>query len=357
MPATINNTKLMMAVYNEVLATMPSLFLSSFFGKNPTELYLSNNEKVEIDIKRDEELIAIDVMRDGDGNGNVSERYSTKEYSPPLYDEYLPVTASMLNKRSPGVNPFVEESKTSKFARIATEGLVKMTRKIHRAIEKQASQCLFSGIITLINTESLDFKRKATHNITPANLWSDTTLANPIADLSAACQVNRIDGKMTSNICIMGTAAWDAFIVHPKVTAYLDNRRIEAGNIEPRFAAEGATFQGIIWVGDYRLELYTYPQYYKPSEILDAEPYVPEKQVIVFNGNARLNKAFAAVEILPMFVDGAQGIGLSVPEMRAGQFASYAIPKPPKNISVGVQSAPVLIPVAIDTISNLNVLA
>jgi hypothetical protein len=154
----------------------------------------------------------------------------------------------------------------------------------------------------------------------------------------------------------MGSAAWDAFILHPKVTAYLDNRRIEAGLISPQFAAMGATFQGVIWVGDYRLEIYTYPQFYKPNETDPSVPYVPTDQVAVFDGTARMDKNFAAVEVLPEYQSQYNELGLSVPEMAAGQFTPLKYNRPPNALMVGAQSAPLLVPVAIDTICNINVL-
>lgn len=354
MTASTNVTKVLTRAYKESLVTAPPQFLSGFFGKNQSEIYISNNIKVEVDIQRDEELIAIDVVRGSDGNQNLKERFSTKEYTPPLYNEYGPITASMMNKRSPGVNPFEEENPMVKFKRIATDFLVQMTKKIFRAIEKQAAEALFYGIITLKNTESLDFKRKSTHNITPVKLWTDTTDGNPIADLKAACEINKIDGKLTSNICIMGSSAWDAFIVHPKVTSYLDNRRIEAGGINPSFSGEGSTFQGVLWVGDYRLEIYTYPQFYKATEAASATPYVPIDQVVVFNGNATLIKAFAALDMLPIFEGGVDSLGISVPTLVREMFASYLVPNAPHNVKAGVQSAPIVIPTAIDTICNIN---
>lgn len=352
-----NTTKVLTASYQEAVKTVPTMFLSSFFGKNSEELYVSDQEKIEIDIKRDEEMIAIDVLRGGSANTNVAGRYSTKEYSPPLYDESVAITAGMLNKRRAGMTPYERESRELRFAGIAVESLMKATRKILRAIEKQTAEALFDGVVTLVNTESLDFKRKASHNITPADLWSDTVNANPIADLKAACEVNRVDGKVASKAVIMGSEAWDNFIVHPKVTEYLDNRRIEGGLIDPQFGAEGATFQGIIWIGDYRLELYTYPQFYTSDEGSTHTPYVPTDQVVVMDPTARLDKAFAAVEVLPQFNKQFNGLGLgAIPQLTASEFVPYQYNQPPKSLIVGVQSAPLVIPTAIDTICNLNVL-
>ena len=349
-----NTTKILLAAYLEWLITEPASFLASFFGKNPRELYVSKNELIEIDIERDEELIAVDVVRGADGNKNVVERFTTKEYQPPLYDEETPITATMLNKRRAGMTQYEQEDKGVKFAAIAVKSMIKQTRKIMRSIEKQASEALFDGVITLSNTESLDFKRKATHNITPANPWSDTVLGNPIADLKAACEVNKIDGKGLSNITVMGSTAWDEFVVHPKVTAYLDNRRIEAGVINPQFARDGATFQGVIWVGDYRLEIYTYPQFFKATEVAAATPYVPTAQVAVFDATARLDKAFAAIEVLPEYNAQFNAQGFSLPGLNPAMFVPYKYNRPPKSLMVGVQSAPLIIPTAIDTICNIN---
>lgn len=355
MPPSNLETKIMMALYNDVVQTIPTMFLSGLFGKNPLELVFSPNEKVEVDVKRNDENIAIDVTRGGDGNKNTAPRHSTKEYAPPLYDEVTPITARQLNRRLAGQNTFEQISPEEKFAVIATEVMLKQTQKIQRAMEKQAAEIFFDGVVNLVNTESLDFKRKSTHNLTPANLWSDLVDGNPIADLQTVSQFNRIDGKMPPNMAVFGSAAWDAFLIHPRVLTYLDNRRINPGEITPRFAADGATFQGVIWVGDYRLEIFTYPQFFTDESGTEL-PYVPTDQVAVFNGDARLNKAFAANEILPEFM-GIDSEISQLPSFLPGrEIVPYSYTRAPKSRYVGVQSSVVLVPVAIDTISNINVL-
>ena len=358
MPAANLVTKTLMAAYEEMALTSPTMFLQNFFGKNSTELQISPTEKVEIDIIRDANLIAIDVIRGGtDGNSNKVERYTTKEYSPPLYDENTAITASMLSKRAPGVNPYSQLTDMQRnFLRLAVKAQKKQARKIIRSRELQASQALFTGTITLVNTDSLDFKRKATHNITPGTQWT-ASAGNPISDLISTCDVNKEDGKMKSNVAIFGTAAWDIFVANTNVKSYLDNRRIEPGLISPNVAEENAVFQGVIWVGSYRLELFTYPENYENPAGTSIQ-FVPEKQVCVMNSEARLDKAFAAVELLPQVERSYDELGIGpLPELVSGQMVPYHFVKPPKASYVGVQSAPLMIPTAIDTFSNINAVA
>lgn len=351
-------TKTLMAAYDEMALTSPKMFLQSLFGKNPTELNISQSEKIEIDIIRDFNLIAVDVIRGGtDGNQNKVERFTTKEYSPPLYDEVTAITASMLSRRPPGINPYSQLTDAQfNFLRLAIKAQAKQMRKIQRAIENQASQALFSGTITLVNTDSLDFKRKGTHNITPGTQWTSAA-GNPISDLTTACEINLEDGKMKSITAIFGSTAWATFLSNVNVKNYLDNRRIEPGVIRPTSAPENATFQGVLWVGDYQLEIFTYPEFYENSSGT-ATRFVPEKQVCVMNSQARLDKAFAAIELLPEFERSHDELGIGpLPELVRGQFTPYHYTKPPKASYVGVQSAPLIIPTAIDTITNINAVA
>ena len=351
-------TKTLMAAYDEMVLTSPRMFLQSFFGKNSAELNVSLSEKIEIDIIRDFNLIAVDVIRGGsDGNQNKVERFTTKEYCPPLYDEAVAITASMLSKRQPGMNPYDQLTDLQfNFLILAVRAQTKQIRKILRAIEKQASEALFNGVINLVNTESLDFKRKATHNITPATQWT-LAAGDPISDLIAAAEVNLEDGKMKSNTAIFGTTAWITFLQNVNVKNYLDNRRIDPGVIRPTQLPENATFQGVIWVGDYQLEIFTYPEFFEDSAGTPTK-FVPEKQVVVMNSLARLDKAFAAVELLPEFEREFDELGIpAMPELTRGEFRPYSFTKPPKSLYVGVQSAPIIIPTAIDTITNINAVA
>ena len=350
-PDTIK--KFQINAYNEAMINQPNMFLSSLFGRQPGSVTESQNNEVVVDIERDQERIAVDVNKGGFGNKNTGFLFTTNVYEPPLYDEYAPVTAAQVQKRLPGETGFEENNVPQRTMAHILRNQVKMSQKIKRAIELQASQVIFNGVINFTNGDDIDFNRLATHNITPANAWSDTVNGDPIADLLAACVVNRNDGKMKSDLAIMGSTAWIEFINHPKVREYLEGRRIEVGNIVPTFGAEDVTFQGVVWIGDYRLEIYTYPEIYKNAA--DAITYyVPAEEVAVMSSKAYLAKTYAATEMLKQDNDAYNQLGVpSIPIMTPGQMMPYAYVER-KVILAGVQSAPLLIPVAIDTIAKIN---
>ena len=86
----------------------PTLFLSSWFQTPPKNI--TNKKKVVIDVKRNEEMIAVDVIRSTGGNLNNSKRFTTKEYEPPMYDEYAVTTADELLDRLPGMTEYATVS-------------------------------------------------------------------------------------------------------------------------------------------------------------------------------------------------------------------------------------------------------
>lgn len=166
---------ILLAAYNEIV--VPQVrpgFLSSLFGKNPQERVVSESDRADIDIIRDARLHAVDVIRGGGvGNANFTGISTAKEYKIPLYWEEAPITAAMLTKRIPGVDPFTQTGRAAALAYHASQVMPKLALKINREIERMAAQALLTGLITLVNTESLDFHKKAAHGVTPAVKWED----------------------------------------------------------------------------------------------------------------------------------------------------------------------------------------
>lgn len=344
--------RVMMAAYDERRLAVPPMFLSSLFGKRPQERIVSETEKVEVDIMRDNRKVAVDVIRGGGvGNTNFSNRFSAKEYGVPLYWEEAPITASMLNKRIPGLDPYQPTDRMAALVWHATRIQDEQAMKIKREIERMCGEALQLGTITLKNSDSLDFKRKATHSVTPGTKWDST--GDPITDVRALCDVIFQDGKMKPDTAIFGSAAWDAFITNSNVTGYLDVRRIEPGRVNPAEVLGGATFQGRVWIGDYQLDLYSYNEFYLDASDT-ATPYVTTDSVILMNRAARLAMGFGAVEVLPEREAEYRRLGMpTIPMFAPGEVTPFVYEKPPAALYAGVQSAPIAVPTAIDTFGVL----
>jgi len=96
-------TKRLLREYDE-LAPVPG-FLSSFFQSPPENFH--ETEKVEIDITRGGEEVAIVIQDLSVGaRSNSADVFTNKEFTPPIYSEEFPITASDLIKRTAGRTPF-----------------------------------------------------------------------------------------------------------------------------------------------------------------------------------------------------------------------------------------------------------
>ena len=345
----------MMAVYDESILAQPSMFLSNMFGKNPSELYISETEKIDVDVIRDSRELAVDVSRGGAaGNKNESNRFTAHEYQVPLYWEEAAITAGMLNKRLPGFDPFQSVDRMQALAYHAGKIQSKQALKIRRAMEYQAAQAFLTGKITLVNSDTRDFKKKATHHATPSTKWAPTA-GTPISDIQTLADIVFHDGKLKPDTLIFGATAFTQFIGNDKVLAYLNTRYVEPGRLAPGDVVQGAKLWGRLTIGQYVFDIYIYDEFYQTTAVPPvATPYVTTDSVIMLNRAARLVKAFGAVEILPQFQDEYRRLGMPmVPEFQPGQIMPFAYEKPPAALMAGVQSAPVMIPTAIDTFGDL----
>lgn len=346
--------RIMMAAYDERVATlMRPLFLSSFFGKNPSELVVSTIERVDVDVIRDARRHAVDVIRGGGvGFANTGNQFTTHEYKVPLYWEETPITASQIIKRLPGLNPFEPLDRMAALAYHATVAQREQTMKINREIERMAAEALQFGTITLLNTESLRFGKRAAHTIIPAAKWD--AAGNPINDIQALADILFQNGKMKPDTVIFGSSAWDAFVNNAAVIAYMNTRFIEPGRLAPGELREGAKAWGRMAIGTYTFDYYIYDDFFMNFANAPV-PYITTDTAIVMNRSAYLTKAFGAVELLPQYVEEYASRGLPrFPEFVPGQFVPFAYERAPNALMVGVQSAPLVIPTAIDTMGTLE---
>jgi hypothetical protein len=334
------STTKMISMYLEK-ATVP-LFLSGFFKSPPENFHTS--EEVEIDIQRDSETVAIVIQDLSLGpNFNNSTLYTNKRFKPPIYDEAGSINAFDMIQRQPGQNPFQSPDYGANAVRQAFEIFRKAENKIRRSVELMASQVLATGQLTLLNAAgvavyALNFQPKATHFITTGTTWAtDGATGDPLSDLAALADVVRQDGKSNPDVLIMGTSAFQRFIANTKVQAALNLRRGEFIEMAPQARGSGSTFQGWVWIGHYRFEVWTYNGFY-------AHP--------------RLDLTFGAI---PMVVaPDSRVMGYLPPriasEGRGLDLTTNAWVSPDgKTVNVSAGTRPLTIPTAIDTFARIDV--
>jgi hypothetical protein len=330
-------------------------FLSGFFQSPPQNFHTT--EDVEIDIQRDTEQVAI-VIKDLSlpPNHNENSLYTNKRLKPPIYDEAGSITAFDMIQRQPGENPFQNPNYGANAVRQSIAIFRKLESKIRRAIELQASQVLQTGSVSLLDKTgavayTIDFSPKATHFTTPTAWAADGTTGAPLTNIADLSTVIRRDGKREPKRAIFGAGAFARFLANPKVITALDSLRGMIAQVAPEVRGQGATFQGWVWVGHYRLEMWTYDGFYQHPQTGAFTPFVADNKVILC-GDGRLDLTYGAI---PMIV---------APEQRALPFLPPRISSSSggldlttnawvtddgKRVMVSAGTRPLTIPTAIDT--------
>ncbi len=337
-------TKKMIAVYREKIS--PMSFLRSFFS--PIE---TMTKEVSIAVRRGTEKVAVDVSRFSEGNRNEWSKSTEKMIIPPMYDEYLTANEHMLYDR---VITSLSENQTTFFneltAEIAEETMM-LQEKIERAIELQCSQVLETGIVQLNANTNIDFKRKAASLVahSAATNWATGTV-NPYKTLEDGCKFLRNVGKVQGGTfnAILGSQAISDLYNNTIFKERNDLSNISLDTIaEPQRNSVGGTLHGILTVGSYRVRLWTYPEVYDNASSTSI-PYVNEKKVILLPEMPKFKLAYAAV---PQLISDGKV------EQKGAYLIQEFIDHKRTAHEIHVKSAPIAIPVAVDQIYTVQVVA
>lgn len=356
-------TKRMIRAYQQM--AQPMLFLSGLFQSPPENFHTS--EEVEIDIVRSDEDISIVIQDLSTGyRMNAEDLYTNKGFKPPIHKEAMPINSFDLLKRMPGQNPFESPDFRANMILRMFNGMTKIERKVRRAIELQASQVLQTGKVTLTDINgaalyTLDYKPKVTHFPTAGTAWGATG-ADPIGDVNALAEVIRGDGLADPDQLLMGVGAFEAFISNEDVQKRFDNRRYGLGTIAPmEIRGNGGSYRGIVEIGNYRYDVWTYGGRYKHPQTGVSTPYMDPSKVVVRSSAGRLDATFGAIPNIGSMM-GAQATQL-LPELpgrisnAAGGmdlFTNAWLSQDGEQLFGGVGARPLMIPTAIDTFGCLE---
>lgn len=344
--------KLMLAAYDERVATQDEpLFLLNLFP-NEDRFY---GTTVDVDVIRSNRKVAADVVRGSGAAGeHQGERSTAKEFKIPLYHEKAPITEEQLVKRVPGVDPYTPYARQQALAYHSLSAIREMRGFIRREMNRMAGEALEDGEITLSNTESLDFHRSADTTVTPGTKW-DTDNGTPFADIESLANTVYQKGKVRPGRLVFGSESWSAFVGNKEVKDYLDNRRISAGQIAPEQRIDGAVLWGRVAIGDYEFDLHIYSDFYETDAGV-ATPYFTADSVLMLPMQPSFNKVYGAVEVPDEFRDSfLSELGAVSGDMIAGDMVPYLYTSGERmSRVVGVQSAPLVIPTAIDTIGTFK---
>jgi len=351
-------TKVMLAAYEQ--DAEPTMFLSGMFQSPRRNFH--NSEEVEIDIVRTEEDISIAIQDLSTGARlNSEDLYTNKGFKPPVHKEAGPINAHTLIKRMPGDDPFQSVDFMANALKRGVRLGQKLQRKIARAVEYQSSQVLTTGTVTLIDENgvavyTIDYKPKATHFPTAGIAWSSAS-STKLADIESLANVIRGDGLSNPDMLIMGEGSYELFIQDQAVLDRMDNRRINGNGIVPlELMGNGGIFRGVIEIGNYSYDIWTYGGRYKHPQTGVSTKFIPDDKVVVRASSGRLDAAFGGIPRITTDsrVPSALTSRISIPGKAFDiQMNGYITPNG-ETMMVEAGTRPIMIPTAIDTYGCLD---
>lgn len=346
-------TKSLADVYRET--NTATLFLQGFF-----KVKESATKEVSIEVIRGNEKVAVDVLRGTQGNRNTISTFTEKIFIPPYFREYFDATDLDFYDRLFGTeNSDINSITFRSWLEIISDKLRMLQSKIERAYEIQAAQVFQTGIVTLVNGDNIDFKRKVGSMVVAADFWN-TGPSNPFTDLEAGGTFLRKVGKAGGNLfnVIMAGEVLDAFLNNGEVTTRADVRRFMLDDISaPRKVALGQTYHGRVSAGAYSFDLWTYAQFFDDRAAANAStPYIDANNLVILPQDPNFVHAFAGVPFLRTMPEGSP-----LPQMMDRTQGQYVIGNYIDQILEShvfdIKSAGLPIPTAVDQIYTLQALA
>lgn len=348
------------AITKRIIATFsdnqsPKMGLSGFFPSETT-----SEKMVGIEIERNRQLVAVDVQRGTDANINTFNKYTEKLYQPPMYLEGFNFAELDRHDVTFGRNNPPTEVDALSMINQANRKLELLKWKIERAIAVQQSQALQTGIVTLKNGDNIDFKRKAASLpvLGGTDVW-DNAASDPFVDLENGAKFLRQEGLSSGAVinAIFGRDAHREFLNNAKVKESADIRRIERVSLGfPQLNnVTGLSFHGQISVFDFVVNIWTYSDFYETDAGVKTN-YIDPKNVVMVAEDFVGRTAFAGVPAIMRDKENAEYPEF-IQQMEAEFYINNYVDPRVKAHMFDIGSAPLAIPVSVDRVYTVQVLA
>ena len=317
----------------------------------------SQTKYVSIVVRRGAERIAVDVQRGTEGNRNSFTKSSEKTFLPAFFEEFLEATEMSFYDKMWNANGTVEVTTFKMWLDETVENLEELIFKIDRAYEVQCKEVLETGIVSINAGTNIDFKRKAASLVANAagNTWATGTVS-PYENIEAGCNFIRTKGKSQGTVynCIMGSEAFNDFMANTIVKERNDLQHINLDSIAKPQRVSDATLHGQISAGSYKVNVWTYNEYYDTAAANNL-PYIHAKKVIIVPEKPNFKFMYAGIPQLLGDNGAKEGAGLTGKKGR--YHISEHLDTRKKSHQIIVESAGVPVPVAIDQIYTVQVVA
>ena len=343
-----NYSRYMDSLFDEKELLFVDTVWQQFFGKpahgGSKTVYSPYSEVVDIDIKRAAgEPLAAMIHRGTNSRplnlqqNTVLDQWTSFSRVFPLCEEMGDITASQINKRVFGEDPYAAFDTATRTRILAREHHMEHIRRYIRLFEALAGSAILTGqhpsLTGNTNTDNwYDFRRNSNLIITPAVPW-DAVGADILGDIDAGIDSLRQIGKVKPNFIMFGGSVCDVFLNDTKIKEFADIRGyslVRAGsemftlpsNLQELVAAGADAIGRLTTPRGRTLYILTYDGVYTDTAGV-YQNYMPLDMVLMGFYGARCDRYFGPPERLPIVSADIQlyqdmfGMNLNTPVMPA----------------------------------------
>lgn len=320
--------------------------------------------EVDVEVQRDNDLIAVDVVRFTEGVKTKSTKLTEKKFIPPYFKLDYDFQRDQVYMNTIALGVGMDSAQVNRvLAMNALKQVNKNRDMVIRAIRKQQADVFQTGIVALENGDNIDYKRKPVSMVnvdTAGDYWSVAASATPITDIRKGMDFLRNvgnSGGSTVNV-VMRSAALEAFLATTQVKEQGPNviQQIQRININmPQFdGVSGFAFHGQIAAGDFSVNLWTYNEKYTDANGA-TQYYLAENLVVMIPDDFQGKTIFGGLPTMNTATIG--GTPTDVPGIAEAQYLirSYS-DKRTMSSTIELTSAPLVVPFTIDKIYTMQVL-
>lgn len=335
----------------------PSMFLSNLFKKVQLK-----GIKVEIQGRVVEGYYSVDTKLGTGGRYNSLDEYDKTDYTVPEYNDIASLGEEDVFKAQLGQT---EYDQTANILNSINDGQEIFSDKQRRSEEKQASDGLFYGKITLAGGNKIDFKKKDTHKISVSTKKWNTSTGDPCSVIGEAIALCMKDGKI-------GVSEWNLIFESKGLDALLGNENfrknskwndgIKRTDINmPVEATPGAMFHGRATIKGYIVNIWSYDETYTVPKGFgfanegETFGYIPAGCALLVPMNPNFKRYYGAINNTNApTTPGIGGNKLQLVEQEQLPYAYDVLEDGSATTKYGVKSRPFLVPVDIDSFATIH---
>lgn len=327
----------------------------NFFGEQ-----IEKTKGFNFMVNRNGRPVAVDINPLERGNINRLDKSTAKFFIPPTFDESVVYSAFNEFETLAGMD---DSNIDGQIYRALVEKTAMELQicfdKISRAEELQRAQALLTGIVSLVNGDNIDFKRKAASLVAynAAHDWAINTVdpeAILITLIDFLVTEGAVDATTPLNV-LLGAEALVAFKNNPIRSGKGDIKDQVYMNLSTGDPIRGLTPQGSFAAGNYRVNLWGYGGYYDDPTTSTTTPYMDPKKVVVLPNTVPFKMVYCGTK------GWSDGDGMSKaarPRIIKGARNLYKI-RDVRSVSeeIGVRSAVVPSLFEVDSVATAQVIA